>query len=242
MHLPAAAHPGAARPRFAARPHPPPRSRPPPLPSLTVALALGLTSLPARLALRLLLVSGCYALVLSLTNLATLIDLVGAVANTVLAALPSAIHAKLLLSRAALREPADTVRLNGDAAALPEPRPCHRRLARALSRLWSEVARRSGGGGGSRDDVAPLSTPAGATCDASLEASDANGQRGRAPDRFPRLSHAELLSLATDALIICFCALVMCAGLYHAATAPTPSNPGEPATNTSMVAHPVTRE
>jgi len=203
---------------------------------------LGLTSLPARLALRLLLVSGCYALVLSLTNLATLIDLVGAVANTVLAALPSAIHAKLLLSRAALREPADTVRLNGDAAALPEPRPCHRRLARALSRLWSEVARRSGGGGGSRDDVAPLSTPAGATCDASLEASDANRQRGRAPDRFPRLSHAELLSLATDALIICFCALVMCAGLYHAATAPTPSNPGEPATNNSMVAHPVTRE
>ncbi|EOD26005.1 hypothetical protein EMIHUDRAFT_237285 [Emiliania huxleyi CCMP1516] len=185
---------------------------------------------------------GCYALVLSLTNLATLIDLVGAVANTVLAALPSAIHAKLLLSRAALREPADTVRLNGDAAALPEPRPCHRRLARALSRLWSEVARRSGGGGGSRDDVAPLSTPAGATCDASLEASDANRQRGRAPDRFPRLSHAELLSLATDALIICFCALVMCAGLYHAATAPTPSNPGEPATNNSMVAHPVTRE
>ena len=51
----------------------------------------------ARVALRLGAASGCCLVVLCVPNLSSLIDLVGAVANTALASLPCLLHAALLL-------------------------------------------------------------------------------------------------------------------------------------------------
>jgi hypothetical protein len=59
----------------------------------------GITSARARVALRLGAASGCCIFVLCVPNLSSLIDLVGAVANTALASLPCLLHARLLLRR-----------------------------------------------------------------------------------------------------------------------------------------------
>ena len=59
----------------------------------------GITSARARVALRLGAASGCCIVVLCVPNLSSLIDLVGAVANTALASLPCLLHARLLLRK-----------------------------------------------------------------------------------------------------------------------------------------------
>ena len=66
-----------------------------------VQAGCGLASARARVALRLGAASGCCLLVLCVPNLSSLIDLVGAVANTALASLPCLLHARLLLRRPA---------------------------------------------------------------------------------------------------------------------------------------------
>ena len=58
-----------------------------------------ITSARARVALRLGAASGCCIVVLCVPNLSSLIDLVGAVANTALASLPCLLHARLLLRK-----------------------------------------------------------------------------------------------------------------------------------------------
>ena len=59
----------------------------------------GATTARARIALRLGAASGCCIFVLCVPNLSSLIDLVGAVANTALASLPCLLHARLLLRK-----------------------------------------------------------------------------------------------------------------------------------------------
>ena len=66
--------------------------------ALLIDAALGLRALRARLAARVVTVSCCCVLVLQVKDLSVLIDLVGAVANTAIALLPAAIHAKVLLT------------------------------------------------------------------------------------------------------------------------------------------------
>ena len=68
-----------------------------PNPHQVLEAGCGATSARARVALRLGAASGCCLVVLCVPNLSSLIDLVGAVANTALASLPCLLHAALLL-------------------------------------------------------------------------------------------------------------------------------------------------
>lgn len=93
--------------------------------ALVIEGGCGLHSRRACVAARVAAASGCCALVLLVPNLSSLIDLVGSVATTGLAALPCLIHAKLVLTRANFRGDAParcvvTPRLPGGEAAEPE--------------------------------------------------------------------------------------------------------------------------
>lgn len=91
--------------------------------ALIIEGGCGLRSLRACVAARVAAATGCCALVLLVPNLSALIDLVGSVATTALAALPCLIHAKLVLTRPSFR---------GDAPAgcvVTPPLPCDENAA-----------------------------------------------------------------------------------------------------------------
>lgn len=71
--------------------------------ALIIEGGCGLRSSRACVAARVAAASGCCALVLLVPNLSSLIDLVGSVATTGLAALPCLIHARLVLTRPSFR-------------------------------------------------------------------------------------------------------------------------------------------
>lgn len=165
---------------------------------LIIESSLGLKSLGARLSSRVLTVSGCFAVVLAITNLAILIDLVGAVANTVLAALPCAIHARLLLSRGA--------------------------TDRSLKRNGYRRGLEDGDGDSSLTLVPPpaeaatreISPPCPA--DEPPAQTESRAANGVAPGvgGTGRLSRAERASIGVDVGMIAFCVVVAVLGVWSA--------------------------
>mmetsp|Transcript_17538 Transcript_17538/g.53004 ORF Transcript_17538/g.53004 Transcript_17538/m.53004 type:complete len:390 (+) Transcript_17538:683-1852(+) len=161
---------------------------------LIVESAFGFESLGARLTSRVVVVSCCFAVVLAITNLAILIDLVGAVANTVLAALPCAIHAQLLRSR---HLTILGVKRNGYTRSLEDGD-----AQVATADLNREIRPAYG-----QDDTSSEEQPSVAHSSAARSEGEAAG---------PVLTWREQLAIAVDMVMIGFCALVACLGVWGA--------------------------
>jgi hypothetical protein len=161
---------------------------------LIIESSFHLESIGARLVSRVITVSGCFAVVLAITNLAILIDIVGAVANTVLAALPCAIHAQLLLSRGAsaqlLKRDGYTRTLedvDGDSAHTLVPPPV---VTQELPPTGDEPPTQTGSR--TANGIVPVGGSAAG------------------------LSRAERASIGVDAIMIAFCVVVAGLGVWSA--------------------------
>ena len=186
--------------------------------ALLIDAALGLRALRARLVARVVTVSCCCVLVLQVKDLSVLIDLVGAVANTAIALLPAAIHAKVLLTLPGFR-----------LARADAPHHAHGGGSGGTGAgngagVGVGVGIGSGGGcGGGGGPGGPACGSGGssyATPNGHAGSPLLRGHRdvdhhggGGGHDLHPPLRAAEYLALAADAAVVLFCAGLMATGV-----------------------------